>query len=55
MTNKLRVLVFPVGKPGEVQEIDPGLDSMQRMVGKAIFKWSRTPTTPPSSATRKGS
>ena len=38
MTNKLRVLVFPVGKPGEVQEIDPGLDSMQRMVGKGYIQ-----------------
>ena len=38
MTQKLRVLVFPVGKPGEVQEIDPSLASMQNMVGKGYIQ-----------------
>ena len=38
MTKKLRVLVFPVGKPGEVQEIDPSLKSMQSMVGKGYIQ-----------------
>lgn len=36
--NKLRVLVFPVGKPGEVQELDPTLDAMQALVGGGLIQ-----------------
>ena len=35
---KLRALVFPIGSVGLVQEIDPGLDSMQSMVGEGYIQ-----------------
>ena len=30
---KRRVLVFPIGGPGEIKEIDDGLEAMQALVG----------------------
>lgn len=36
MSKPITVLVFPVGAPPEVRDIDPGLESMQAVVGGYI-------------------
>jgi hypothetical protein len=36
--NKITVLVFPVGKPGEVQQIERTLDAMQALVGGGFIE-----------------